>query len=479
MPNYRSRIARNRVREYLGRSWLKPRLVAWLTGVDLATIRAFAEDPRLIPDMQLALRFSRGASKNADSGMLVVDPLAAADISAGGKLVVTICGAGNLGHVLAGLLGARPDIEARLLVSSAERAAEFRRGMQEQGGVRVQLPDGSRVMGRPSLVTHEAQPAISGAQLILLCVPSHVEVPMLDRILPHVDRADAAIGSIPAPGGFDWKALAALARHPRPVTVFGLGYIPWMCKAGAFGREARILGSKPLNMVAVHPASQLPAIADRLTHVLRTPVLDVGSFLNLTLHPGNQVLHPAIAYSMLRDWDGRPFAEPPLLYEGITAPAAALCGQLSEEILALARALAKAMPSLTLPLVLPLQESLRQGYGAAIADARTLRSTIATNAAYAGIRMPMRRVDGGWAPDWQSRFFAEDIPHGLAVLHGLAELLGIEVPRVDEILCWAQEKMGREYLVGGRLAGRDVAEAGAPQSHGIRTLADLVRAESS
>jgi hypothetical protein len=477
MAYYRSRITRNRVREYLGDSWLKPRLIGWLVGVDLATVRAFTDDPRLIPDLQLALRFSRRAAHGGDGGILIVDPPGASIDAAHPKMVVTICGAGNLGHVFAGLLGARQDIETRLLVSSAERAEEFRHAMQLEGGVRVRSPDGTSVLGRPALVTHDAAAAIRGAELILLCVPSHVEAPMLERILPHVDRDDACVGSIPAPGGFDWKARDVLARHGKANAYFGLGFIPWMCKTAAFGREVRILGGKSINVVAVHPPAQLATVADRLTRVVQTPVLDVGSFLNLTLHPGNQVLHPAIGYSWLRDWDGTPFPEAPLLYEGVSAQAAELCRELGDEIMVLRRALAKAMPQLALPLVMPLLDSLKTGYGAAIADARTLQSAIASNSAYAGIRMPMRKVQGGCLPDWQSRFFLEDIPHGLAVLHGLAELLAVDVPRVDEILTWAQRRLGKEYLVDGRLIGKDVAQTGAPQCHGIRTVADLVRAE--
>src|SRR5512146_2074257 len=120
MAIYRSRTARNRVREYLGVSRLKPRLVSWITGIDLATIEAFADDPRLIPDLQLALRFSRRTASGPGTGMLVVDPPPGHDDPAHARLVVTICGAGNLGHVFAGLLGARADIEARLLVSGAQ-----------------------------------------------------------------------------------------------------------------------------------------------------------------------------------------------------------------------------------------------------------------------------------------------------------------------------------------------------------------------
>ena len=42
------------------------------------------------------------------------------------------------------------------------------------------------------------------------------------------------------------------------------------------------------------------------------------------------------------------------------------------------------------------------------------------------------------------------------------------------VLTWGQEKIGKCYLVGGRLAGPDVAESGAPQRWGIARAADLL-----
>ncbi len=469
MATYRSRRFRNTVREFLAAAGIGVEQAAAFTGLDASLLQAFADDPRLMPDLQIAMRFMASTGGADAAALLVADPLP--DDAA--PLPVVVVGAGNLGHVFTGLLGARADIDLRLLLSSAERAAEFRAALQQPGGVTVQLTDGSSITGAPRVVTHNAAEAVPGARVVLLCVPSHVEVAALDRVLPWLDRSDACVGSIPAPGGFDWKARAALQRHGRQAAVFGLGYIPWMCKTTAFGSAARLLGGKPVNVVGVLPPQRLGEVADLLAQVLRTPVLDLGSFLNMTLHAGNQVLHPAIIYSMFRDWDGHPLPEPPLFYEGVTPEAAALCQQLGDEIQLLKQALLQALPQLQLPLVLPLHESLLHGYGAAIADPATLHSSIASNRAYAGIRTPLRQVEAGWVPDWNSRFFLEDIPHGLVVLRGLADLAGVQLPLVDQILYWAQRNMGRVYLVDGELSGPAMAESGAPQVQGIGSVAEL------
>jgi len=45
---------------------------------------------------------------------------------------------------------------------------------------------------------------------------------------------------------------------------------------------------------------------------------------------------------------------------------------------------------------------------------------------------------------------------------------------MDKVIMWAQDYMGKEYLVDGRLTGRDVASTRAPQCYGINTLATLI-----
>ncbi|MDZ7827698.1 MAG: NAD/NADP octopine/nopaline dehydrogenase family protein [Gammaproteobacteria bacterium] len=87
--------------------------------------------------------------------------------------------------------------------------------------------------------------------------------------------------------------------------------------------------------------------------------------------------------------------------------------------------------------------------------------------AYRGVRTPMVRGPDGHRPDFSHRFFAEDVPHGLVIARGVAEIAGVATPEIDRVLDWCQQIMGREYLVDGRMAGRDLAESAAPQAFGI------------
>ena len=68
----------------------------------------------------------------------------------------------------------------------------------------------------------------------------------------------------------------------------------------------------------------------------------------------------------------------------------------------------------------------------------------------------------------------EDVPYGLVVIRGIAEIVGVQTPNVDKLLTWCQRKMGKEYLVNSKLQGRDVASSGAPQRYGLTTLESIL-----
>jgi hypothetical protein len=86
----------------------------------------------------------------------------------------------------------------------------------------------------------------------------------------------------------------------------------------------------------------------------------------------------------------------------------------------------------------------------------------------------MRRVGGGLVPDFTTRYLAEDIPYGLVVTRGIAELVGTATPVMDKVITWAQARLEREYLVAGKLQGRDLRATRAPQRYGITKINELV-----
>jgi hypothetical protein len=116
---------------------------------------------------------------------------------------------------------------------------------------------------------------------------------------------------------------------------------------------------------------------------------------------------------------------------------------------------------------------LLQHYG--VEDAAALPRKISSIASFKGIPTPMLTTADGFVPDFQSRYFTEDIPYGLLIIKGVAEITATATPAIDTILTWAQTMMDKEYLVGAKLDGKDIAGSPIPQNSGITTTDDLIR----
>ena len=110
-----------------------------------------------------------------------------------------------------------------------------------------------------------------------------------------------------------------------------------------------------------------------------------------------------------------------------------------------------------------------------ISDKTNLYTAIQTNAEYQGLKHPVKKSDDGkYLPDFTYRYMTEDIPQGLVVIRGIAEIVGVETPNIDKVLLWSQEKMCKEYLVNSKIQGKDVEKSRAPQKYGFTTLESIL-----
>jgi len=103
-----------------------------------------------------------------------------------------------------------------------------------------------------------------------------------------------------------------------------------------------------------------------------------------------------------------------------------------------------------------------------------------TNDAYKGFKCPLVPANGGngnenegFVPDFSNRYFTEDIPLGLCVYKGLADIANVETPTIDKIITFCQLHMGKEYILNGKLEGKDVNTTSSPQRFGIKSISDL------
>ncbi|MEO7196407.1 MAG: NAD/NADP octopine/nopaline dehydrogenase family protein [Pseudonocardiaceae bacterium] len=200
-----------------------------------------------------------------------------------------------------------------------------------------------------------------------------------------------------------------------------------------------------------------------------------GHLLGITLRSPNASNHPPMMYSRWKDWDGAALESPPLFYEAIDEQAVSLLVEINREVLATAERIMAENPEVDLSQVIPGYDWEIASYGPVITDQTSLLTAIRTNSGYRGIEHPMFSVaQGKFAPDFGHRFLTEDVPFGLVVIRGIAEIAGVPTPGIDAVVSWSQERLGREYLTSSGLDGRDVATTRCPQRYGFTTLRQVL-----
>jgi hypothetical protein len=393
---------------------------------------------------------------------------------------IIICGAGNAAQTLIALLAADHAATVTVYAPLADEAEHLRQAMQLDG-LCATFPNGKQFCGRAALITADAQEAGAGVDLVLLALPAFAHEAVLRALAPHLPET-AWICALPARGGFDLLAQEVLGGTREPAlaphhVICGLQTLPWACRIRDWGRAVDVLGAKAAVDVAIWPATRAGEVTATLSALIHAPLTPITSFLALTLANTGQIIHPGIMYGLFHRWNGAPFParQIPLFYGGVDGETAEVLATMSAEVLMVRDAIARTAPHLDLSSVVDVQTWLLDAYPEQIADKYSLQTAFNSNSAYAGLTAPVTKVgDDAYVPAFASRYLAEDVPYSLLVTRGIAALAGIDTPMIDRVICWAQARLDREYLVDGRVAGRDITVSHAPQRFGIDSMAELL-----
>jgi opine dehydrogenase len=399
-------------------------------------------------------------------------------------LKVAICGGGNAVHVLASDLGRREEYSVYVYAPYQDEAERFNEGLLRNGGFVSRTYRGTVTRGSlHELATSNAEIAISDADVILLAIPSFTHEKMIQSIAPYI-KDGAIIVALPGQGGFDYVCQSILKEKLDKVIIAGTNQLPYQCRILEYGSMVDLIGFKTKVGVATVPGVQANNVANILSNMIETTTFyPLPHYMSITLCPGNQVIHPSIMHGLFHTKED--YFEPPLFYQNTDDYTASIMKGLSNDLQSIAKAFEERTKiSLHVP---KIDDMMRLFYANEIEDPSTIRSIFCTNKGYTGLKAPMIRIDGSlnteegtssdytyFRPDYDYRYLTEDIPFGLCVCKGIADLLNIETPFIDKIVLWAQRHMNKEFIVDGKLIGRDVGFTQSPQKLSL-TQKDILK----
>ena len=338
------------------------------------------------------------------------------------KKIVTLCGGGSLGHVLAGWLSARGHAEVNILTSRPEKW---------QLTIEIDTPDGLILRGQITKVSNKPEEVIPQSDIVLLCLPGFMICKQLESI-KHVLAPSTFVGSVFCSTGFFFDALKILGTQ-QPM--WGFQRVPFISRVNEYGKSAHLLGYKDAHNVAVENVNEKQKcdFTTLLTEWFERPIKLLKNYYEASLTNSNPLLHTSRLYTMFGgDNEGKIFDRMIFFYEEWTEEAADMYIKMDTEFFNLLKSLP--VSDGYLPSVLEYYESH---------DAKSLAKKLSSIQGFKGITSPMKQVEGGWVPDFESRYFTEDFPHGLKHIWQLAHEKSIPCPNIDLVYEWGMSKINR------------------------------------
>lgn len=322
---------------------------------------------------------------------------------------ICICGGGSLGHVCAGVLSSQEGVELKILSGHPEKW---------QKSITVTDTAGKQYIAHINSISSDPEEVITGQDVILFCLPGYLIEKTLRDIKPYI--GGAVVGTVVSSTGFFFFAHDILGNDAK---LFGFQRVPFISRVVDYGKSANLLGYKSTLEVVVEQVDAPEAFRKQLERLFITPVRLLHSFYEVALSNSNPILHTGRLYTMFRGREEELFDHNILFYKEWTDEASQMLIDMDAEFF---RLLDK-LEVHSLPSLLNYYEST---------DAASLTHKIQSIPAFQNITSPMKEVEGGWLPDFESRYFKEDFPFGLRWIRDLLKEYHIPAPTIERVYEW-------------------------------------------
>lgn len=328
---------------------------------------------------------------------------------------ICICGGGSLAHVCAGVLSSQPEVVVNVFTRKPDLWSH-----------RLEVTDcnGKVYYGQIDVISNNPEEALKDCNMVFLCLPGFAIESTLMSIKPYI--GSAVTGSIVCSTGFFFTAHRVLGENAH---LFGFQRVPYIARTTEYGHSANLLGYKTQLAVAVENVENKEAFRQLVERIWLTPTKLLASHYEVSLTNSNPILHTGRLYSMWKDWNGEIYDHNTLFYKEWTDESSQMLIDMDAEFMKLLDVLPVTKGAI--PSLLDYYESN---------DAKSLTRKISSIPAFQNITSPMKEVDGGWIPDFESRYFTEDFPYGLKYIISLAKENNVDCPSLNKVFDWGMSK---------------------------------------
>lgn len=329
-------------------------------------------------------------------------------------LNITLCGGGNLTHAQAAYL-ARKGHRVHIFTRRPELwrlnlTASFYDGDTRE----VKLAE---VSASPEMV--------SNSDIVIVSLPRYAIGAVTEQIYPYLSEK---ILLVYAPG---MPALLDMDKELRwqNMKLCALYKVPFISRTEKYGSSVAVLGSRDVNRIW-YPHEGMECYTPMLEELFDTPLVQLTSAYPFLLTNSNPLLHPSRLVALFKNYEqGVYYPRNFFFYEEWTNESSELYLRADEELLNIC---AKCPGMVIGKDIVPVKEY----YESPTVDILTKKINSIT--AFKGILSPMKQVSKGWVPDYDSRYFTEDITWGTTPISCYAKSVGVDTPTLDYFVNWTR-----------------------------------------
>ena len=333
-------------------------------------------------------------------------------------MIISICGSGNIAHALIGFIGNKNDIIINIYSSN------------NYNWKNIDIIDNNEIISSGKVNSVSNNPSIiTNSDVILFTVPSFARSKILKEISPYI-KENAILGSFPGSGGFNWEVNKYIKKN---IIVFSSQRVPYISRIIEKGKSARAIKKDSISVV-VSKGEEIK-IKELLEYILNINVEILDNFLEVNLSNSNPILHTARLYSMFKNYktSTNSWTENILFYEDWDIDSSDILISMDNEFMLLAEKIG-----------LKGINSLKKHYG--VSDSYEMTKKLSSIIAFKNIYAPMIKKDNIYVPDFDSRYFTEDINYGLIIIKWFAQNLKIKTPSINKVLRWYQESISETII---------------------------------
>lgn len=313
-------------------------------------------------------------------------------------------------------------------------------------------------------ITSDLKEVVENSEILFITHPSF----MMENTLKEITKyalPNTIIGAIPGFGGKEYHIEKLIQKG---CIFFGSQRVPSITRLEKYGECVVLKEKNEFMKIAVVPNKFKEEVSSKITNLIDIPVLPIENYLGITLSPSNPTMHPSRLYELFKDYNnGHIYENHSLFYEEWGDTASSTLLKLDEELKAIFNSLNEFSNFNESDF-----ERISPRFN--INSPSELTHKIRTASGFQTIKTPMVKKDNGYIPDLNSRYFIEDIKFGLCIIKSFGELCEVSTPLVDEIISWGQNLLNKEYIINGKLVGKDICELIIPQNISIKDKKGLI-----